>query len=304
MRFVGFSIGLLLLGVSTFCSAQEAEPPAEYEQLIEQALSESAAGRFEEARVLFRRAHEVFPNARALRGIGMVAFEIRDYPDAIHSLRAALAHETRPLTEEQRAEATGILERAYGFVGRYDLAAVPEGARIVVDGHEAEVEPDGTLLLTVGRHEVQVRTAARSWDGQWTVRGGEQEALPIVFEAPSSLAAPASSEPAAPPVTAPAPPDTTPAAVLTITGVIVAIAGAVMLAAGLVDLDTVESAADGTPWSNLAGAYDRAAPLTGVGAVSLAVGGAAAIAGGVWLGLSGASPQPHAAFGLQLGARW
>ncbi len=303
MRFFFSSIIVLALLVPDSSSAQD-EPPAEYEQLIEQALAESAASRFEEARVLFRRAHEVFPNARALRGIGMVAFEIRDYPDAIRSLRAALAHETRPLTEEQRAEATQILERAYGFVGRYELSAVPEGARILVDGREAEVEPDRTLLLAVGRHQVEVRTATRSWDGAWTVRGGEQEPLPIVFDAPAALADPGADVPAPPATPPPSAPDTTAPAVLTIAGAILAVAGAVMLAVGVVDLGTVENAADGTSWASLSGAYERAAPLTGVGTVSLAVGGAAAIAGGIWLGVAGASPAPQASLGLRWGLRW
>lgn len=282
-------------------SEVESAPPAEYEGLIEQALAESAEHRFEEARVLFRRAHAVFPNARALRGIGMVAFELRDYPDAIRHLRLALAHEVRPLTEEQRAEVEAIVERAYAFVGRYELAALPEGARVLVDGHDAEVEPDGTLLMTVGRHEVSVRTPARSWEGRWTVRGGEEEPLPIVFDPPAPLDPPRLEHPQPPPT--PPPPDTTAPMMLTIAGAGVAAIGIGLLIAGIVDLVAVESAMN-VEWSSVAGAYERAAPLTGAGIVSIGVGGAAAIAGGVWLAVSGdASGQPSA-IGLRLGGRW
>ncbi len=301
---------LPILFVTSLAAAQaepEDSPPPEYEQLVQQALEESAAGRFEEARVLFRQAHAVFPNARTLRGIGMVAFEVRDYPDAIRNLRQALAAERRPLTDAQRAEVTDTLERAYDFVGRYDLDAVPEGATILVDGHEAESDADRTLLLPVGRHAVVVRTAARSWDGRWTVRGGENEPLPIVFDTPEPLTAPAPA-PAAPVVAAPPPPpDPMPPTVVTIVGAVVAAIGIALLVAGLVDVATVQNAGPGTEWSSLSGAYGRAAPLTATGIAALALGGATAVFGGIWLGVASSadagSPAPTA-FGVRLGATW
>ncbi len=284
-------------------SAQEPEgdpPPPEYDELVREALSESAAGRFEEARVLFRRAHQLFPNARTLRGIGMVAFEVRDYPDAIRSLSRAIADARRPLTEEQLAEAHALLERAHAFVGRYDVSAIPEGARVLVDGHPAEIEPDGTILLPVGAHEVVVRTAARAWEGRVTVRGGEREPLPIVLDVAEPLARP---EPA-PPLAAPrAPLDTTPPAIVLTTGIALAAVGAALLAAGLVDVANVEGAEAGTAWSSLAGAYERAAPLTGTGAVSIALGGAAALAGGVWLGV-GSAEGAQISLGARVEATW
>lgn len=285
-------------------SAQEPEgdpPPPEYEGLVREALSESAAGRFEEARVLFRRAHQLFPNARTLRGIGMVAFEVRDYPDAIRSLSRAIADARRPLTEEQLVEVRALLARAHAFIGRYDLSAVPEGARVLVDGHPALIEPDGTILLTVGTHEVVVRTAARAWDGRFTVRGGEREPLPIVLDVAEPLARP---EPAPPPPAPPrAPPDTTAPAIVLTTGIALAAVGAALLAAGLVDIANVEGAEAGTAWSSLAGAYERAAPLTGTGVVSIALGGAAAVAGGVWLGV-GSPEGARVSLGARVEATW
>jgi hypothetical protein len=276
---------------------QEDAPPPEYEQTIVQALAESQAGRFEEARVLFRRAHALYPNARTLRGIGMVAFEVRDYPDSIRNLRAALASDRRPLTEEQRAEAERLLEQAYGFVGRYDLAAVPDGARVIVDGHEAELEEDGTLILAVGAHAVQVRTEEQSWDGRWTVRGGEQSPLPIVFDEPPVRPVPEPAPPAAPPD------NTTPMA-LAIGGAALAAIGIALAIAGYADILTVEGAAVGTRWDTLADEYDRAAPLTGVGAAAIVVGGAAIVGGSAWLVVNGSSATPSAAFGVRVGAAW
>src|SRR5688572_7254192 len=51
----------------------------DYKRAVEEALKEYGLGHFEEARSLFRRAHGIYPNARTLRGLGMVEFELRHY---------------------------------------------------------------------------------------------------------------------------------------------------------------------------------------------------------------------------------
>ena len=94
-----------LIGVTCVVSpveAQDAEPPPEYQELIRQALEESSANRWAEARVFFRQAHEAFPNARTERGIGMVSFELRDYTDAVRHLTRALDDPRRPGLRSRR----------------------------------------------------------------------------------------------------------------------------------------------------------------------------------------------------------
>ena len=77
----------LLLAVTLLASLPPlratAQPSArasttEYEAMITDGLAEFQAQRYAEARALFERAHALSPNARTLRGIGMVAFEMRD----------------------------------------------------------------------------------------------------------------------------------------------------------------------------------------------------------------------------------
>ena len=59
------------LGLSHVALAQE-DAEAQYKQLIQQALGEFRRQNWPEARVLFRRAHALSPNARTLRGMGVV----------------------------------------------------------------------------------------------------------------------------------------------------------------------------------------------------------------------------------------
>src|SRR4029453_8230163 len=86
--------------------------------LIGDAVAEYDAGHFQEARALFRQAHEKQPTARTLRGIGMCSFELRDYVEATRALTASLREQRRPLTSEQKRHAEALLARAATLVGR------------------------------------------------------------------------------------------------------------------------------------------------------------------------------------------
>lgn len=275
----------------------------QYQDLIRRALAEMSDGRWREARALFRQAHELSPNARTLRGIGMVSYELQEYVNAIRELRRALADEQRALTDRQRVEVEALIAQAAQLVGTYDLSAIPEGASVTVDGHAIEPEPDGTLLLAAGEHEVHVQGEQR-WESRFTVRGGENEPLPIVFEE----AAPAPSpviirvEEAPPPIGA---------YVLLVGGAAAVIAGVGILIAGLVDFFGVEGATRGARWSEYSGAYNRAPVLTGLGFGLIGVGGALTVGGGVWVaGTGGSSAEAapgetdQAGFRLTLRGMW
>src|SRR3954470_14714051 len=71
--------------------AQEATgAPAGYDDLIKRAVVEFDNSHWAEARALFGRAHELAPNARTFRGLGITAFELRRYVDATRELEASL----------------------------------------------------------------------------------------------------------------------------------------------------------------------------------------------------------------------
>jgi len=331
-RVLGLTLALAFAYTPLRASAQagEPEPPSEYHQLIERALVESAASRWPEALALFRQAHAVYPNARTHRGIGMVAYEVRDYVEALRHLSLALGSERRPLDEAQRAEVTQLLERTRVFVGRYELSRLPPDATLSVDGKLAEREADGTLVLALGAHRVEVRATApeRAGSAQLQVRGGEHEPLPLVLEVVPQAPAPVTTTPVEVPgpkaelASAPLPAEQGPTAataarapdagagssvapiVLTATGGAVLIAGAVLLIAGLGDLAKVEDAPEQARWSKLQAADDRAPLMTGLGIGLLGAGGALVLTGGVlWLGHGEDSDGDGALDGMSLRMR-
>jgi hypothetical protein len=160
---------------------QDADP--RYRATLKDALAEYDAGHFEEARALFRRAHEIYPNARTLRSIGMASFELRDYVAAVRALSAALSETRKALSPEQRAHAQGLLDRSRMFVDVYALRITPQDARTLVDGRTPEFESDGTLLLGFGAHNIEIskpgfvlRTLVVN------VRGNEHKDLAVTLE--------------------------------------------------------------------------------------------------------------------------
>jgi len=278
----------LALAVSTAHAQSDVAPPG-YDALVDRGLSESAAGRWLEARAAFREAHALYPNARTLRGMGMASFEARDYVDAVRQLRLSLSARLRELTAEQRTQVEALLQQCQGLVGNYTTAHLPAGTELVVDGVRVAPEADGSLLLAMGPHRVQLRSEARQGAGELNVRGGEYAALPILLEEASAAAAPAAAPTAATTeVSAPASPaegdrpSLWPAQLTTFAGVAVLGAGVGLLIAGLAALHEVEDAPDDTEWSTLEGANDRAPLLTGIGGALIGVGAAATLGGTVW----------------------
>jgi hypothetical protein len=323
---LGWALAVLVASLASIPAdlvrAQDGEPapPPSYTPLVDGAVAEFSAGRWAEARALFRAAHEVHPNARTLRGIGMSSFELRDYPDAVRSLEAALHATARPLTDEQRAQVEQLLARARAFVGRFVVPAAPAGAHLYVDG--TGVEPgDGwpasaaPILLGLGAHTITIRDAhGRGAEAHVEVRGHEDAPLDIDLaglhlgaagvadaDEPAAPTVRPSAEPATRAVADPAPaqdvavppppyrvgpaergePPIVPWVLVGI-GAVVAAVGAVLLGVGLADVSTVESAPFGTEWATLDDAHGRAPVLTGVGGALLGVGAAAAIAGLTW----------------------
>jgi hypothetical protein len=175
---------------------EDATLEAAYRKTIKEGVSEYDAHHFEEARSLFRRAHELSPNARTFRGLGMAAFELRDYADAIHNLSAALVDERKPLTAEQRKDSQDLLARSRLFVDVYTLTLSPRDARLMIDGREPDFEPDGTLLLGLGAHSLEASApdkVARSLT--ISVHGGEAKGLALELE-PAATSDPGSADPA------------------------------------------------------------------------------------------------------------
>ncbi len=184
-------LALALLAAPRLVAAQPAAEPAAYRPLVEEAVAEYEASNFEEARSLFTKAIAIYPSARALRGLGMVEFELRNYGDSAADLERALASEAQPLQGELRAEAERLLTRARGFLARVNVSVEPASAIVSVDHRATQLGVDGSLLLELGDHLLEFQAAGyRPAERVLKVRGGEQLSLHILMRPEGSDAAP------------------------------------------------------------------------------------------------------------------
>jgi tetratricopeptide (TPR) repeat protein len=196
LRRLGACVVLLALSPAS----AEAQDDDAYPATIAEAVAEFQAGNWAEAKTLFRKAHQLRPSARTLRGLGIVAFELRQYVEAADYLRQALADRRNPLSPAQKEATRAQIERAASFIGRFDVEISPEDASISVDGSPASLQ-EGALLLDVGPHEVTVSAPGhRSQSRKLLVEGGTVRQLEFHLS-PSAAprVPPAHVRPAAPP---------------------------------------------------------------------------------------------------------
>jgi hypothetical protein len=144
----------------------------DYETAVNLALNANAAHDYKTARMYMEHAHALYPSARTLRGLGIIAYGEGDRIGALRRLEAALAEQTKPLPESMRASVVKLLVDVYGELGRYEVDAPAESA-LSVDAAPVERDAQGRVLLTRGKHELALGTGADVRKLEVTIMGGE-----------------------------------------------------------------------------------------------------------------------------------
>ena len=164
----------------------------DYGAVLRAAESAFQAQNFAESRALYVRAHTLEPSARTLRGIGSASFALQTYDDAVVHLEQALASTARPLDGELRKETRTLLERAYGFVGRYMVGLTPASAQVWVDEVQTALRTRDRLLLSIGGHAVEARAPGYEMERRSIeVVGGEDVELSFALMSSHAVATPA-----------------------------------------------------------------------------------------------------------------
>jgi hypothetical protein len=127
---------------------------AEYREGIRNAVEEFERGNWAEAKLFFSDAHKLCPSARTLRGLGLVAYELRDYVSASDLLAEALASAVRPLSPEMRQPTQQVLDQSRRFEGRLEVALTPSNALFKIDDEAALRAASGPVRLNPGPHRI------------------------------------------------------------------------------------------------------------------------------------------------------
>jgi hypothetical protein len=262
--------------------------PAGYGELITQALDERNAGHFEEAQVLFLRAHALLPNARTLRALGMVEFELRHYRACVQYLEQSIESQVRPLDAALRTSVLELIARAQVYLGTLALRVEPGNATLEIDGAEVALDPAHPLLVDFGEHTLELSAPGYVHESRTVnVRAGETKTLHISLVTETSAATPDEADPAAP-VGAPPPAPASDGGPGAMPWVLVGVGGAMIIGGGALlllaqgDIHDVEHAKTGTYWQDVSGAFDASPVKSAAGFALLGVGTAGVTAGLIW----------------------
>jgi hypothetical protein len=179
-------------------NADSAEVDREYSKLVSDAVAAFDAGRYRESREMLTRAHQLRPNARTLRGIGLAAFEEGHYSIAVLALDGALAETRQPMNAAQRREVELLRAEANSLTARYNVRGMPSGSELRIDSGEPIWDPKGLLLIDQGPHIVTLQSSTgdlRSWPVQ--AQGGRMSDFDLT-PPPALVAAEAPAPPVEP----------------------------------------------------------------------------------------------------------
>jgi hypothetical protein len=168
----------LCAGLSTRVAQAEPAGAEDYERVINDALDEYNTGHYPEALVLFNEAHALRPSARTLRGLGMTAFELKNYVRATRELTAALDEKQHPLTSEQRAEVERLLGRVRRYTGHLTVEVLSASADVTttLDGTAFMRE----LELNLGDHELVVQAPGyETLRRKVSIEGAQRQVLTV-----------------------------------------------------------------------------------------------------------------------------
>ena len=175
----------------------------EYRRAIEQAVAAFDAADLATARSAFEHAHSISPNARTFRGIAVTAFRQGDFFTAVIAFRSALADTRKPLTAEQRNEATTLLRQAERQIGHVTVVTVPGNATARLDGRV--VDAGRELDVPTGTHVFRADLPGyRAVEREKTVAAGARMNVELELQVESSPAGATVPAPVAkevPPVT-------------------------------------------------------------------------------------------------------
>jgi hypothetical protein len=159
-----------------------------YDALVREAVGEYNMGNWREARLLFGQAHELHPSARTWRGMGLTDYESKRYVEAIGELQAALESTVKRLTDAQREEVQGVLERSQRFVAIYTLTLPSDASELRLDGKPASVDDNGALRLNPGAHVLSVRRASGAvLERRFDVEVGARGTLELESDEPAVI---------------------------------------------------------------------------------------------------------------------
>jgi hypothetical protein len=137
-------------------NAEAVMASTEYKDLVREGMLRYTRGLWDEANAYFRKAHELAPNARTLRGLALVGYDSKHFVQAIDYAEQSLVHPVQPLNDQMKDGLKKLIDQAQSQVARAELITTPADAELRVDGALVARRADGRVWMDPGAHEISV----------------------------------------------------------------------------------------------------------------------------------------------------
>jgi tetratricopeptide (TPR) repeat protein len=138
-----------------------ADANSAYEAALDRALAAHGSGDFETAEQAMRQAHALSPNARTLRGLGVILYAQGRYLEAVEPLESACTDAVKRLSPELLASTEELLARVWQRIGRLTLQIEPAESQLSIDGAPPLAHGEREVLLAAGDHHVRITAPGR-----------------------------------------------------------------------------------------------------------------------------------------------
>jgi hypothetical protein len=164
-------------------------------------------GDYAAALVEFKRAYELDPAWQVLFNVGQSYFQLRDYANALVTLRRFASEGGDRLSREDRATIDSELPDLVNRVGRVTVASNVDGASVLVDDQAVGKTPlREPVLVSAGMRKITAVMEHRApVERSVAVGGGDNLTLRLDFATPLDEAPPTGAEPRPTPRTAETP---------------------------------------------------------------------------------------------------
>ncbi len=168
-----------------------AETPSLSKSLTGMAKAEFEAGKvlfqdkdFANAIVKFERAYELSHDPRLLWNIALCQKNLRRYTRMMTTLGRYREDKSPLITDQDRKDASSLIETVKAFISPLTLSVSEPGARIFVDGEEVGKTPlSGPILLDVGKRKIRITKAGfKDQEKTLEVAGGGELSLSATLE--------------------------------------------------------------------------------------------------------------------------
>jgi hypothetical protein len=193
---LALAIALAIAVPSAPSAALAAAPPNDAAAHFDRGVRFYAEGDYPAALVEFRRAYEIAPNWQVLFNLGQTYFQLRDYANALVTLRRFVREGGNDIRKDDRATVDPELADLVNRVGTVTVRANVDGASVSIDDQVVGTTPmHDPVLVSAGTRRITALAPGRApIERRVAIAGGDAITVALDFAPAAAPGAPRGAE--------------------------------------------------------------------------------------------------------------